>query len=101
MSVEIRRKIQKSREFLGERVSVNRKTVREPVDDDRDQHTPLLNVAVGLRQSEWLFREVINALPAAIYITDAEGCLTHFNQAAVELSGRGADRGTRARGLIV
>ena len=94
MSVEIRRKIQKSREFLGERVSVNRKTVRELVDDDRDQHTRLLNVAVDLRQSEWLFREVINALPAAIYITDAEGCLTHFNQAAVELSGRVPELGT-------
>lgn len=34
------------------------------------------------------FREMINALPAAVYTTDAQGRLTHFNQACVELSGR-------------
>jgi PAS domain S-box-containing protein len=34
------------------------------------------------------FREMINALPVAIYTTDAEGRVTHFNQAAVELCGR-------------
>src|SRR5256885_698965 len=31
---------------------------------------------------------MIDALPAAIYTTDAEGRLTHFNPAAVEFSGR-------------
>jgi len=31
---------------------------------------------------------MINALPAAVYTTDAEGRLTHFNQACIELSGR-------------
>ncbi|HEY3740611.1 MAG TPA: PAS domain S-box protein, partial [Bryobacteraceae bacterium] len=41
-----------------------------------------------LRQSEQRFREIIDALPAAIYTTDAEGKLTHFNQAAINLSGR-------------
>jgi DNA-binding NarL/FixJ family response regulator len=39
---------------------------------------------------------VIDALPAAIYTTDAEGRLTHFNPAAVKFSGRlpelGSDR---------
>ncbi|MBV9264754.1 MAG: PAS domain S-box protein, partial [Acidobacteriaceae bacterium] len=38
--------------------------------------------------SEAWFREMIEALPAAIYTTDAEGRLTHFNSAAVKLSGR-------------
>lgn len=40
------------------------------------------------------FREMIDALPAAIYTTDAEGRLTHFNPAAVEFSGRVPDLGT-------
>jgi PAS domain S-box-containing protein len=34
------------------------------------------------------FREMIDALPAAVYTTDAEGRLTHFNPAAVKFSGR-------------
>jgi PAS domain S-box-containing protein len=42
--------------------------------------------AVG--QSERRLREMIDLLPAAIYTTDAQGCLTHFNPAAVEFSGR-------------
>ncbi|HEX5082988.1 MAG TPA: PAS domain S-box protein, partial [Blastocatellia bacterium] len=50
----------------------------------------------ALIESERRLRRTIDALPAAIYITDAEGRLTNFNQAAVEFSGRepelGADR---------
>ena len=42
----------------------------------------------GLRDSERKIRELIDALPAAIYVTDAEGRITMFNQAAVEFSGR-------------
>jgi len=33
-------------------------------------------------------REVLDALPVALYITDSEGCLTYFNAAATKLSGR-------------
>lgn len=40
-----------------------------------------------LRDSEQRLREIIDALPAAIYTTDAEGLLTHFNSGAVEISG--------------
>lgn len=40
-----------------------------------------------LRESERHLRAVINALPVAIYATDAEGNLTHFNQTAVDFSG--------------
>ena len=43
---------------------------------------------LAVRESERRFREMIDALPAAIYTTDAEGRLTHFNPAAVEFSGR-------------
>ena len=47
-----------------------------------------------LRESERRFREMIDLLPAAIYTTDAEGRLTHFNPAAVEFSGRVPELGT-------
>ncbi len=48
----------------------------------------------AVRESERRFREVIDALPAAIYTTDAEGRLTHFNPAAVKFSGRIPELGT-------
>ena len=48
----------------------------------------------ALRESELRFREIIDALPAAIYTTDPEGRLTHFNPAAVEFSGRVPELGT-------
>jgi len=37
---------------------------------------------------EVLYRDLLNALPAAIYTTDAEGRLTFFNAASVEFAGR-------------
>ncbi len=40
------------------------------------------------------FRRMIDSLPAAIYTTDAEGRLTHYNPAAVEFSGREPELGT-------
>jgi len=36
----------------------------------------------------WHLRELLDALPAAIYTTDAAGRVTSYNQAAVEFSGR-------------
>ena len=47
-----------------------------------------------LHTGEKRFRDMIDALPAAIYTTDAEGRLTHFNPAAVEFSGRIPKLGT-------
>ena len=45
---------------------------------------------------DWRFRQLLEALPAAVYTTDAEGRITFYNQAAVEFSGRkpvlGSDR---------
>jgi len=48
----------------------------------------------ALRESDRRFREMIDALPAAIYTTDDQGRITHFNQAAVEFSGRVPELGT-------
>lgn len=42
----------------------------------------------ALRDNERRFHELIEALPAAIYTTDADGRITFFNRAAVEFSGR-------------
>jgi PAS domain S-box-containing protein len=41
-----------------------------------------------LADREAHFRQLLDALPAAIYTTDAEGVITYFNRAAVEFSGR-------------
>ena len=42
----------------------------------------------ALRATDAQMRAMIDALPAAIYATDADGYLTHFNPATAELSGR-------------
>ena len=41
-----------------------------------------------LKEGEWHYRALLNALPAAIYTTDNQGCITSFNDAAVKLWGR-------------
>ena len=47
-----------------------------------------------LRESERHTRELLEALPAAVYTTDAEGRVTFFNQAAIDLSGRVPELGS-------
>jgi PAS domain S-box-containing protein len=41
-----------------------------------------------LQESERRLQELLAAIPAAIYTTDAEGKITYFNQTAVEFAGR-------------
>jgi PAS domain S-box-containing protein len=41
-----------------------------------------------LRESERHLRELLEALPAAVYTTDATGLITFYNKAAVEMAGR-------------
>jgi len=40
-----------------------------------------------LQESEQQFRDLLGALPAAIYVTDAAGHITYYNQGAVDLWG--------------
>ena len=47
-----------------------------------------------LRDNERHFRAMFEALPAAVFATDAGGRLTHFNPAAADLSGRMPPLGT-------
>jgi PAS domain S-box-containing protein len=46
------------------------------------------------RDRGWHFRDLLDALPTAIYTTDAAGRITFFNQAAVEFSGRTPEIGS-------
>ena len=41
-----------------------------------------------IRESERHMRNLLEAMPAAVYTTDAEGRITFFNKAAVEMAGR-------------
>ncbi|WP_085027781.1 PAS domain-containing sensor histidine kinase [Ensifer aridi] len=41
-----------------------------------------------LRESERHMRDLLEALPAAVYTTDEDGRITFFNKAAVEMAGR-------------
>ncbi|MGH7217137.1 MAG: PAS domain S-box protein [Nitrospiraceae bacterium] len=50
--------------------------------------TQRLKTEEALRRSEAGYRELIQALPAAIYTTDKRGHITLYNQAAVALWGR-------------
>lgn len=45
-------------------------------------------LTTALLESERRFRQVIDALPVAIYTTDAEGSITHANPASIRLTGR-------------
>jgi len=62
--------------------------------DEADLEQILAQHAVGSTTSdetgsrEKQFRDLLQALPAAIYTTDAEGRITFFNRACVEFAGR-------------
>ena len=47
-----------------------------------------------LRERERRYRELLSALPAAVYTTDAAGRLTYYNEAAVEMWGHSPPLGT-------
>ena len=49
---------------------------------------PAVGLAWRMSTDEVGFRQMLDALPAAIYTTDAKGRITHFNPACVEFSGR-------------
>lgn len=50
--------------------------------------------SAAARQTEQNARDILDALPAAIYTTDAEGRVTFFNEAAVAFSGRRPEIGS-------
>lgn len=53
-----------------------------------------IQAAVGaLRESEWGYRELVRALPTAVFMCDARGCITIYNTAAETLWGRKPELG--------
>src|SRR5262249_14294894 len=56
--------------------------------------TELTRAEERLREDERRFRDVLEAIPIAIYATDAKGNVTFFNQAAVEMTGRTPELGS-------
>jgi two-component system CheB/CheR fusion protein len=55
---------------------------------------PVVGLASLMSINDIGFRQMLDALPAAIYTTDANGRITHFNPACVEFSGRTPELGT-------
>src|SRR5258708_8277481 len=53
-----------------------------------ERTTSLQQSEARLRDSEPQLQDLIAAVPAAIYTTDADGKITYFNQAAADLTGR-------------
>jgi PAS domain S-box-containing protein len=47
-----------------------------------------------LRERERRFRELLDALPAAVYTTDAEGRITYYNETAAQMWGHRPELGT-------
>lgn len=49
----------------------------------------LVETAVdAIRERATTFDQVLNEIPAAIYVTDRDGTITYFNHACIELAGR-------------
>ncbi|WP_265519817.1 PAS domain S-box protein [Nitratireductor luteus] len=47
----------------------------------------------SLKEAEQRHQAILNAIPAAVYTTDADGHITYFNRAAAELAGREPELG--------
>lgn len=52
--------------------------------------------AARLRESEQRYRQLVHALPAAVYACDADGRITLYNQAAADLWGRAPEVGAES-----
>ena len=61
-------------------VSVRPARARRPL-------TAARRIDTALRDNELQFRELLEALPAAVYTIDADGRITFFNEAAADLWG--------------
>lgn len=56
--------------------------------NDRTAAQIVATAAEAILASEDSFHAILDELPAPIYVTDAEGTITYFNQACVKLAGR-------------
>jgi PAS domain S-box-containing protein len=68
-----------------------------PVDQSKDRAVALCDanaVTLDGPAAEGRFRALLDVLPAAIYVTDADGRITYYNRAAADLAGREPQLGT-------
>jgi PAS domain S-box-containing protein len=65
-----------------------------PADDNVVQISDSLRTQATLRERERRFRGLLDALPAAVYTTDAAGRITYYNDAAAQLWGHRPPLGT-------
>ena len=62
--------------------------VKAQLDVERSQRSGLLaRAGEAVAHGDGYFREILDALPAAVYITDAAGVITYYNEAAADLWG--------------
>jgi PAS domain S-box-containing protein len=79
-------------------LDVHSSSVRDPEGNFRYGVRVIQDVTVAklmedrIRESERHLRELLEALPAAVYTTDAAGRITFFNKAAVEMSPQPGDQ---------
>ena len=91
----------RDREVMLERPDGTRRTIIENLNPLFDEDGSLIGgvncfqditarkaAEARLEQRERWYRDLLQALPAAIYTTDAEGRITFFNRACVEFAGR-------------
>jgi PAS domain S-box-containing protein len=55
--------------------------------------TEVVNARANIRERDAQLRQVLDALPAAVYTTDEKGKITYYNRAAAELAGREPELG--------
>jgi len=67
---------------------------RAPAEDTVVQISDSLRSQATLRERERRFRGLLDALPAAVYTTDAAGRITYYNDAAADLWGHRPPLGT-------
>lgn len=74
-------------------LDIHSSSVRDAAGDFRYGVRVIQNVTLAhqmeqrIRESEQHMRDLLEALPAAVYTTDAEGRITFYNRASVELAG--------------
>lgn len=61
--------------------------------------TPLVQAERTLQSREQYLYDLLEALPAAVYTTDAAGKITYYNEAAVDLAGRRPEIGEDLRSI--
>src|ERR1041384_8337121 len=73
-----------------------------PADQSTDRAVALCDanaVTLDGPAAEGRFRALLDVLPAAIYVTDADGRITYYNRAAADLAGREPPLGTDEWGV--